>query len=309
MNKLLKSCAYLLIFVLCFHQSEQKVAKALKIGFQVFEKAISIFKTGLSIADYFDKSEPDSGLTVEDLQKLRNDIIQQVEHMLQISENNIILALTLQEEVGRLKHIVSVVRSSLADLDYYLKAENEPEKLKYKELFLKRFEEHDVVVEIRKLPVLLSDNVPELSKPMKYLILDTTNCNMTSIIEFEQFYAKLISSAVTLQLVYTEISDLNLDYVQAYWDNMIDNVQNTFDEMENVCIDKFEVSVSKEILEDIPPKDLQKNNKERYNWKWNDVFEYQPFTTNEWHYVISLPGKQIKIRSEFIRHINCSFWC
>lgn len=292
MNKLAFRFTFFLVFVRCFHHSEQKASKVLKTGFQVFEKAIDIFSAGLGIADFLDKRESNSGLTEEDLDRLKNDILKKVEQMLAISESNIILFLNLQEEVARLKDINSVVKSSLADLDYYIKAEDETEKVKYKALFLKRFEEHDVVVEIRKLPALLSDTIPELSKPLKYLILDTTKCNMTSILEFEQFYANLISNAVALQFVYTETSNLNLDYVQDYWNIALNGTQNTFDEMENVCIDKFEESVSKEILEDLSAEDLHKNTKERYNWKYNDVFEYQPGTSYKFHYFISLSDEQ-----------------
>ena len=126
--------------------------------------------------------------------------------------------------MGRLKDIVSVVRSSLADLDLYFKATNGTEE-DYKKLYQNRFEEHDVIVQIRKLPSLLSDTVPELSKPLKYLILDTTKCNMTSIVEFEYFYANLISHAITLQFAYTEFANLNLDFVQEYWDTNLDQVQ------------------------------------------------------------------------------------
>ena len=213
-----------LVLLLCLQPSEEKSVTVLKIGFQVFEKALNIFKTGRSIADFFNKKETDPGITEEDLARLKDDILQEVEQMLAISESNIILVLTLQEEVGRLKDIVSVVRSSLADLDLYFKATNGTEE-DYKKLYQNRFEEHDVIVQIRKLPTLLSDTVPELSKPLKYLILDTTKCNMTSIVEFEYFYANLISHAITLQFAYTEFANLNIDFVQEYWDTNLDQVQ------------------------------------------------------------------------------------
>ena len=289
MNTLLNLFS-IVMFVTCFRVSEQN-EHSLKTGFQTFEKDIDVFSTGLAIADFLDNQELDSGLTGEDREKLKDDILQKIAKMLETSETNTILALTLQEEVGRLRDTVSVVRSSLADLDYYLKAENGANELKYKDLFLKRFVEHGVIIEIRKLPDLLTDTAPGLPKPLKSVVLDTTECNMTSVVEFEQVYANLISKAVTLQLVYTKFTELNLDYVKDYWDNLLPGVQNTFDDMENVCIDKFEESVSREIIEDVPVEKLHNNNKERYNWKWNDVFQYQPVASSKWHYFVSPPRK------------------
>ena len=77
-----------LVLLLCLQPSEEKSVKVLKIGFQVFEKAVNIFKTGLSIADFFNKKETDPGITEEDLARLKDDILHEVEQMLAIKHHS-----------------------------------------------------------------------------------------------------------------------------------------------------------------------------------------------------------------------------
>ena len=96
-------------------------------------------------------------------------------------------------------------------------------------------------------------------------------------------------------------------------------LQDAFDEMENLCVAKFEDSVSNEIVEDVSAEDLHKNNKERYNWLWNDVFEYQPAASYQLHFFKRLPGNAcvtfapiivrffgMRFSLRFCRHRRCS---
>ena len=276
-----------LLFVLCFNAI---TSKKLQIGLEAVTYAIDIAGTAIAVVDFLDES--DSGATTEDLERLRDEIVQKVTDLIKESETNIILVIDLQQKVERLTTIKTAIASALEDLERYLEAENENDQNYYENLFKERFEEHDTILLIRELSTLLTATVPDLSKSMTSLILETTNCNMTSIMQFENFYANLVSQGVTLDYAYTKTKVLQLDYVKADWDDRLSDIQNAFDSMESECVNRFSATVAEEVKQNISLEALYKNSNERYNWKWNDDYQYEPrdMHSHTWHYFVSLKG-------------------
>ena len=283
----------LLLVAFCFNiqQTNQKGGKQLEIGLEYATLALDIAGTALSVINFMDEQD-DPEVTAEDLDTLRDDVVQQVSGLITETENNVISVIKLQQKVERLTDIKSIIASSLVDLERYLKAETATDQTDHMNLFIQRFEEHDAILVIRELATLLTDTVPELSEPMSSLILETTNCNMTSINEFEKYYASLVSQSLTLEYAHAKMTDLNLDFVEENWDNKLTNIQNAFDSMESDCVEKFSASVTEEVKEEISLGDLHQNSKDRYNWKWNDVYQYDPrdTTSHLWNYFIALQG-------------------
>lgn len=262
--------------------------KKLDVGLKAVTTAIDIAGTAIAVVDFLD--EGDSGATTEDLDKLRDDIIQKVSDLIKESETRITLVIDLQQKVERLTTIKTAISSALEDLDRYLEAESADDQTYSKRIFIERFDEHDTILLIRELSSLLTATVPDLSKSMASLILETTNCNMTSIMEFETFYGNLVSQAVTLDYSYTKIKALPLDIVEADWDDRLSDIQNAFDSIERECVHGFSASVTEEVKQSISLEALQRNSNERYNWKWNDVYQYEPrdIYSHTWHYFVSL---------------------
>lgn len=281
----------IVVLMLVFRLAGDTDASVLSAGMGVLKASIDIFGAASQVVDFFEKRDTPVGVTQAELDKLKTDILQQMDYMLSNYKGEIILALTLQEEVGRLKETTSRIQSSLEDLKNLMLARNKSEETIYKALFKQRYEEHDIIVEIRKLAGLLTETIPELSKPLKDLILDSTKCNMTAIVEFEKFYARLISDAVTLQLVYGWISNHSSYFVQQYWDTKLPYIQTTFQDMENVCIATFDDYVDDDVKLNVSTETIFDNSKQRYPWKTIDVFDFPPKNSFKYHYHRSLPQK------------------
>ena len=277
--------------ILLFRLAGDADASVLSVGMGVLQAAVDIFGIAVDVVDFFEQRDTPAGVTQADLDKLKLDILKKMDYMLSNYKAEIILALQLQEEVGRLKETTSRIQSSLEDLKNLMLARNKSEEKIYKALFKQRFDEHDIIVEIRKLAGLLTEIIPELSEPLKDLILDTTKCNMTAVVEFENFYARLISEAVTLQLVHGWISNHSSYFVQQYWDNTLPHIQTTFHDMENVCIDTFDHYVADEVKLDVSAETIFDNSKQRYPWKTIDVFDFPLKNSFKEHYHRSLPRK------------------
>lgn len=279
------------VLILLFRLAGDADASVLSVGMGVLQAAVDIFGIAVDVVDFFEKRDTPAGVTQADLDKLKTDILEQMDYMLSNYRAEIILALTLQEEVGRLKETISRMQSSLEDLKNLMLVRNKSEEIIYKARFKQRYDEHGVIVEIRKLPALLTESIPELSKPLKDLILDTTKCNMTAVVEFEKFYARLISDAVTLELVYEWVSNNSWYFVQQYWDNNLPHVQKTFHDMENVCIATFDNYVTDEVKLNVSTETIFDNSKQRYPWKTTDVFDFPPENSFKELYQRSLPQK------------------
>lgn len=266
-------------------------ASALNVGLDILTGAVDIISNVFGVVDFFEKRDTPEGVTQADLDKLKNDILQQMDYMLDYYKTEIILGLTLQIEVGRFKETISRLKSSLEDLKNLILARNKSEENMYKALFKQRFDEHDVIVEIRKLPDLLTATIPELSRPLTKLILDTTKCNMTAIIKFEKFYAHLIFDAMTLHFIYGWISNHSNYFVKQYWDNKLPQIQETVDDMENVCINTFDTYVDDEVKVNVSIDTILANSIQKYPWKTIDVFDFPPENSFKEHYHRSLPRK------------------
>ena len=255
----------------------------------MFSLGLSIFNTGLGIVDLVNKEE--SGLTQADLDTLKEGVLQDIDTLVKKTEYSIILNVMLQNGVRRLENIKNVIQSSIDDLKFYLIAETEVDQTSYRDLFQQRYEEHNVILHIRDLSTMLTDNIPELSQSMISLIWDTTNCNMTSIMNFEIFYGNLVSEAVTLEYAYTRFKNESLDVVEADWNDRLTSIQNAYRSMESECIDRFSASMTEEVKQDVSLEDLHRNSNERYNWRWNDAYQYKPqANAHTWNYFVSLTG-------------------
>ena len=283
-----------LLVAFCFNiqqtnQKGGKGGKTLTSGFGVVSFALDIAGTALSIVNFMDEQD-DPEVTEEDLDRLREEVVQQVSGLITETESNVISVINLQQKVERLTDIKSIISSSLVDLERYLKTETD--QTNYKDLFIQRFKEHDAILLIRELASLLTDTIPELSESMSSLIIETTNCNMTSLIEFEIFYGNLISQGITLEYANAKMNNLSLDLVEEYWDNKLTNIQNVFDSMESDCVGKFSASATEEVKKEISLEDLHENSNNRYNWKWNDVYQFDPRDSSShlWNYFVAVQG-------------------
>lgn len=287
-----KGLSVMLLIVLCFNvkQTKQKSSggsggsNSLMIGLEAVSFGLEIFNTALNIKELLDEEDPQ--LTTEHLDSLRDEILISISDMLENIETDIILVIKLQHKVSRLTEIKVAMSSSLIDLERYLRSDSEDRK-SHEDEFIKQFQKTTV----QELRTLLTGTVPNLSTPMTSLIVNTTDCNMTSIMEFENFYGKLVSQGITLEYAYAKLKVLNIDYVYEYWNESLILVQKAYDIMENECIARFSESVVKEVKQNIVLGDLHKNSNERYNWKWNDVYQYEPRDTasHAWNYFVSLP--------------------
>ena len=278
-----------LIFCANIPLTEQGV---LSIGKALFSFGLSVFNTALSLVELLDDEES-GGVTQEDLDKLKADLLQDIGTMIEETESSILLNVMLQTGVNRLETIRNAIKSSLGDLSDYLKTTTSTDQTTYRDLFVKRFEEHNVIVYIRELPTLLTDSIPELSKSMISLIWDTTNCNMTAVMQIETFYANLVSEAATLEYAHTRFKNYSLVVVEAEWNESLAKIQDAFDTMVNECVDRFLSSMTEEFKQDMPLENLKRQSSERYNWRWNDLFEYEPLSTGSHAlvYFVTLKGK------------------
>lgn len=281
-----------LIFCTNIQRSEQVALSTL------FSLGLSVFNTALSIVDLV-KNE-DAGLTQADLNDLKNDVLQDIEKLVEQTESSIILNVMLQNGVRRLENIKNVIQSSIDDLEYYLKTETEEAQNSYRDLFTTRYEEHDVILHIRDLPTLLTDTIPELSQSMISLIWDATNCNMTTIMNFEIFYGNLVSEAVTLEYAYTRFkNESQMNVVEADWNDRLTTIQTAYQSMESECVDRFSDSITKEIKQDVSLEALYRNSNERYNWRWSDAYQYKPqANAHTWNYFVSLADENFLFWNE-----------
>ena len=287
----------LLLVALCFNiqQTNQKAGKSgtkLATGFGVLTIALDIASTAISVVNFIEDQE-DPEVTTEALDALRYNVVQQVSGLITETESNIIAVINLQQKVERLMHIKSVIASSILDLKRYLKLKNTTDQTDYMNQFIQNFEETDAILLIRELSTLLTATIPELSESMSSLIIETTNCNMTSIIEFENFYGNLISQSITLEYSHAKMTkEINLTVVEENWDNRLTNIQNVFDSMESNCVDTFSALVTEEVKAEISPEELHDNSNKRYNWKWNDVYQFDPRDASSqlWNYFIAVQG-------------------
>ena len=288
MRKLYVVCC--LIFCANIQLTEQGI---LAIGTTLFSVGLSIFNTGLSIVDLLNEEES-GGLTQANLDKLKADLLQDIGTMIEETESSILLNVQLQTSVSRLQTIKSAIKSSLDDLSDYLKTSTASDQTTYKELFKERFEEHNLIVHIRELSTLLIDNIPELSQSMITLIWDLTNCNMTSVMQIETFYANLVSEAATLEYAYTKFKfkNMSLAVIEDEWVERLEKIQRSFDTMDNECVDRFLPSMTDEFNQNMPLEDLKRQSNERYNWRWNDIFEFTPrsVTSHTWFYFETIKG-------------------
>ena len=280
-------------------QTQEKGVGALSLGVGLVSLGLDIFNTALSIVDWLN---PDS--QTQDLDKLRDEILLEIAEMLSHLQTEIINVVQVQNKVQDLNRIKSIITSSNEDLKRYLQATDELDKATQGAQFTSRFETTNVVVAARELSAFLTDVVPQLSRPMTELIVESTNCNMTAIVNFQEFYGNLVKLAITLEYVFTELNDQNLDHVENYWNISLPNIQTAFDTIENECVVKFPTSIAEEVKQDVTLEVLHRNSNERYNWKWNDVYQYEPRDTNAqtWNYYISLniSGKPFL----FLTHLN-----
>ena len=287
-----------LIFCANIPLTEQGV---LSIGKALFSFGLSVFNTALSLVELLDDEES-GGVTQEDLDKLKADLLQDIGTMIEETESSILLNVMLQTGVNRLETIRNAFKSSLGDLSDYLKTTTSSDQTTYRDLFVKRFEEHNVIVYIRELPTLLTDSIPELSKSMISLIWDTTNCNMTAVMQIETFYANLVSEAATLEYAHTRFKNYSLVVVEAEWNESLAKIQDAFDTMVNECVDRFLSSMTEEFKQDMPLENLKRQSSERYNWRWNDLFEYEPLSTGSHAlvYFVTLKGSVTNSNSNAI---------
>ena len=276
-----------LIFCANIQLTEQGI---LAIGTALFSVGLSIFNTGMSIVELLNEEEKVP--TQADLDKLKADLLQDIGSMIKETESSIIINVKLQISVNRLQTIKSAIKSSLDDLNEYLKTNTASDQNTSKNWFVERFDEHDLIVYIRELSTLLTDNIPELSQSMISLIWNLTNCNMTSVMLIETFYANLVSEAATLEYAYTKFKNMRLDVIEDEWIERLETIQRSFDTMDNECVDRFLPSMTEEFNQNITLEDLKRQSNERYIWRWNDIFEYEPLSAESyaWFYFVTLKG-------------------
>ena len=249
----------------------------------IFKTAVDIFKTGFQIVNLIKKQNSVSNEEIKaDIEEARRSI----ETLLLSSTTVIIREIRLQFKLYDIESTEEELNSLMYDLNNYILAHNEIDRIEFKRLFLDRF--HQSIANIRKLPRLLSYTIPGLTEPLVNLICDASKCNMTAIHEFQRFYAYLLSKGSTLWFVFRELSNMTSDDVEQFWNASLPQVQEQFDNMETTCKERFPDNAMEDIKENIDASTMYDNCRMRYTWAWCDVLYYPPMGTYQFHYHTSV---------------------
>ena len=250
---------------------------------KVFKTVIDIFKTGFQIVNLIKKQNSDS---IEEVKAEIEEARRSIEKLILSSTKVIIREIRLQFKLYDIENTEKELNSLMHDLNNYILADNEVDRIKFKRIFLDRFDPS--VADIRKLPGLLSYTIPGLTEPLDNLIRDTSRCNMTAIHKFQKFYAYLLSKGSTLWFVFRELSNMTSDDVEEFWNESLPHVQEQFDNMETTCKERYPEYAMEDIKENIDAWAMYENCTQRYTWAWSDVLYYPPMGTYQFHYHTSV---------------------
>ena len=246
---------------------------------KVFKTVIDIFKTGLQIVNLIKKLNSDS---IEEVKAEVEEARRSIENLILTSTTVIIREIRLQFKLYDIENTERELNSLLYDLNNYILADNEVDRIEFERLFLDRFDQS--VANIRNLPRLLSYTIPGLTEPLENLIRDASRCNMTAIHEFQRFYAYLLSKGSTLSFVFRELSNMTSDDVEQFWNESLSQVQEQFDNMETACKKRFSDYAKEDIKENIDAVTMYENCRQRYTWACCDVLYYPPMGTYQFHF-------------------------
>lgn len=107
----LKTDVTVVILILSVRLAGDADASVLSAGMGALKASVDIFGIAFQVVDFLEKRDTPAGVTQEELDKLKTDILEQTDFMFSNYKAEIIRALTLQGEVGRLKETISSIQS------------------------------------------------------------------------------------------------------------------------------------------------------------------------------------------------------
>jgi hypothetical protein len=267
-DKKLSLCCFI-IFLHAFGSSGQVIG----IGGLI----INVVRTGVEIVKIVDNK----GVRLSHI----NDIVDGLKGNIRSSTSGIKTSIGLSSRLGLIDDTVINIHSSLIDVVNILEATTMTNRDEYTRLFVKRFEDNEMIKYIRFLPQLLTYNIPGASGKLIDLLADNTRCNMTSLDAFKYFYVNLLSDGIAIDLLYLHLSTkLPLNKTINEWNASLIKVANIFDNKQASCMTKFTEFAQEDENNAVAAVTLRSNNKQRYPWKRSDVIFLKSIGTFQFLY-------------------------
>jgi hypothetical protein len=245
---------------------------------QVAGFVVNALNTGLKLLQLFNGSDGPHRMD-------NSAIVKKLQERISASTETFKTSLGLSAKLGLIDDTVIDIHSSLADIINILEAKTPTERDEYSKLFVKRFEDNDLIKYIRFLPELLTYSIPGAQSKLIDLLADNTRCNMTALDAFRKFYVNLLSEGISIHLLYLHLSTkLPLNKTIAKWDASLEGIATIFDRKQASCMMKFPVLAQEDVNNAVDAVTLWSDNKQRYPWKTSDVMFLKPYGTFQFLY-------------------------
>ncbi|KAH3786136.1 uncharacterized protein LOC127840925 isoform X1 [Dreissena polymorpha] len=201
--------------------------------------------------------------------KEKEEIIQTLSTKIDSASESLYTKLLINLQFNKIEETQLDVNSRMIDLKNCLTA-RPTEVDGYKRIFVANA--YQAVAKVRYLSKHLLDKLPGSGKNIIQLVSDTSRCNRTIMDTMANESLELMSDGMLIEMTWLSVSNnFSLEIEKTFWGNELKTVMSGFQQEYNSCSAKEREMALEDLRNAGDLTVLHNNNKQRYQWPWNDI--------------------------------------
>ncbi|KAH3786123.1 uncharacterized protein LOC127840923 isoform X2 [Dreissena polymorpha] len=250
------------IFICVFLQTYSSSVSIAKLIPNPAALVLNVAKFAFSIYTHIEEKNSAS--------KEKEEIIQTLSNKIESASESLYTKLLINLQFNKIEETQLDVNSRMIDLKNCLTAK-QSEVDGYKRIFVANA--YQAVAKVRYLSKHLLEQIPGSGKNIIQMVSDTSRCNRTAMDTMANESLDLMSDGMLIEMTSLRMSDnFSFEIEKTFWGNELKIVMAGFQQEYNSCSAKEREMALEDLRNGGDLTVLHNNNKQRYQWPWNDIF-------------------------------------